>query len=173
MPQFPQHQTVLSSGQLGIVQPLLSSYNPPPRLNTGVTCAWSQRWWMLGGNHGNCQVSVSLPLPVTLRCHLVLVTSWTALAPPWIPGRCGRGMRWWRQGCARDPLPQLGVRSSSRLCPGCWGSLHPRCREPELGGAGKSPTVPHCHIPGAGSIPAQQRRRKEPCERHKATSASA
>ena len=75
MPQFPQYQTALRSGQLGAVQPFLSSYNPSRRLNTGVTCAWSQHWWMLGSNHGNRQVSVSLPLPVTLRCHHVLVTS--------------------------------------------------------------------------------------------------
>lgn len=37
---------------------------------------------MLGGNHGNGQVSLSLPLPITLRCHHVLATSRALCVPP-------------------------------------------------------------------------------------------
>lgn len=161
----------------GSRQPFLSSCNPPRLLNTGVTCAWSQHWWMLGGNHGNCQVSVSLPLTVTLRCHHVPVTGRAPHVPlrschlwsPGCPGTRGAGMRW-QQGCAGDHHPHPGTRAGSRcptpprLCWGSRGSPRPRGQETAPWSGEGIPAPPHRRIPAAGSIPARQRRRKEPRE---------
>lgn len=75
--RFPQNQTA----QPGAIHPFLPCHNPSRRCSTGVT-AWSPCRRMLGGNHGNGQVSLSLPLPITLRCHHVLATSRAPCVPP-------------------------------------------------------------------------------------------
>lgn len=86
---------------------------------------------MLGSNHGNCQVSVSLPLPLTLRCHHVSVTSWAPHVPPTdlpplVPGlpRCV----WQRDTvaaglCRGSPsAPAQGLDPGVQHHPGCAGA---------------------------------------------------
>lgn len=153
---FPQNQTA----QAGAIHPFLPCHSPSRRCNTGIT-AWSPCWRMLGGNHGNGQVSLSLPLPITLRCHHVLATNRAPRVPSMqlslsCPGVCGS-----RTQCWGSPLwPKDGIQASSTTqgSPHCGGG---RRRDPR-------PVPPPC--PRAGSVPS---RRKEPGEALPATSASA
>lgn len=151
-------------GAAGSSQPFLSSCNPPRPLNTGVTCSWSQRWWMLGGNHGNCQVSVSLPLTVTLRCHHVPVTSRapaSCLSAPTAGPRAapacvaeGRGGSIAAPGIT-FPTPAQGtdpgVPTLPRLCWGSRGSPRPGGRDPAPWGEEGSP------------VPLRPQRWQHPC----------
>lgn len=115
---------------------------------------------MLGGNHGNGQVSLSLPLPITLRCHHVLATSGSLVSPqaalPELCWGCGSGI----------PVP--GVPTAAQ-------GLHPGLQHHpgRQGGRGRDPqpVPPPCPCPG--SVPSPQPRRKEPGEALQATSASA
>lgn len=116
-------------------------------------------WWMLSGNHGNRQVSVSLPLPVTLRCHHVLVTSRAPHVPhrrsPGCPSVLHRAAV--AAGLCRGlPSPPrctspIQVSNTARLCRGSPG---PRGQDPVPWGGGGNPTSSCHHIPVlAASLP--------------------
>lgn len=107
---FPQNQTA----QAGAIHPFLPCHSPSRRCNTGIT-AWSPCWRMLGGNHGNGQVPLSLPLPITLRCHRVLATSRAPHAE--VPELC-----WclWQQDTALGIPTVLQARDpGTHSTPGC------------------------------------------------------
>lgn len=141
--------------------PALPSLLQPTQ--AGGMCARSQRRWMLSGNHGNRQVSVSLPLPVTLRCHHVPVTSRAPHVPPAhlrrLPRRVWQGDTVAAGPCLGSPRP-LGARTKSRhpTAPGlCWGSRgspHPQGCDPAPWGGGGSPRRPVTASPAlAASLP--------------------
>lgn len=126
--------------------PALPSLLQPTRAD--VTCARSQRRWMLGGNHGNRQVSVSLPLPVTLRCHHVPVTSRAPHVPPTQLRRLPRRVRQ-RDAVAAGPCwgsPVQGPNPGIQQHPGCAGApLVPRDVTQRRGVEEGAPAAPSPH----------------------------
>lgn len=103
---FPQNQTA----HPGAIPPFLPFHSPSRPCNTGIT-AWSPCWRMLGGNHGNSQVPLSLPLPITLRCHHVLATSRALRVPP---RRGPRAVLGYVAAGHSAGDPQRGPRAGSR-----------------------------------------------------------
>lgn len=106
---------------------LPSPYKPPRQQRPPSHVLRASAGGCSAGNHGNCQVSLSLPLPLTLRCHRVPATS---RAPPRsCPGVRGCGTRGavpgppappagsWRRAAAAGPCPGPGARGEERGAP--------------------------------------------------------
>lgn len=127
-----------------------ASFSPPPSAVVSGTCSEPPRPFLLptnhpgskgrashvlrasaggcsAGNHGNCQVSLSLPLPLTLRCHQVPATS--RVPPRSHPGVQGRGTQGsmpgplappvgsWHQAAPAGPCPGPGAHGEERGAP--------------------------------------------------------